>query len=141
MKNPRKMSSSRHLATAVATLFLFTLATEISAAATPWKAGPSTREMENGAVLANDLIFVEGTAQAGPRYYPQAAVFQWDPVTQPGRYRATLRARTEKFGDSTLVLQAWVRRQDGGEGIETGYGVIPTAVASISILKTILTKR
>jgi len=96
-----------------------------------WQKGPSTREVENGAVLENDLVFVKGNGQPGPRYYPQAAVVQWDTLTQPGRYRVSLRARTQRFGASTLVLQAWVREEDGGLVFPTGYGKIPVPVASI----------
>ncbi|HCN07271.1 MAG TPA: hypothetical protein DIT01_05000 [Lentisphaeria bacterium] len=99
----------------------------------PWKSGPDTREVENGTVLENDLLFVKGGVQLGPKYYPQVPVVDWEPVTQPGRYRVTLRARTEKLGASTLVLQALVSRAAGGLIIPTGYGPIPLADASVSM--------
>ena len=99
----------------------------------PWKSGPDTREVENGTVLENDLLFVKGGVQLGPKYYPQVPVVDWEPVTQPGRYRVTLRARTEKLGASTLVLQALVSRAAGGLIIPTGYGPIPLTDASVSM--------
>jgi len=105
----------------------------LAAEGIPWRIWPGTRLVENEAVLENDLVFVRGNGQRGPRYYPQAAVVQWGPLTQPGRYRVTLRARTERFGASTLVLQAWVRKEDGGLVVPTGYGQIPMPVASIPL--------
>jgi len=104
-----------------------------AAHAAGYRTGFGTREVEDGAVLTNDLIFVEGGVQRAARYYPQSAVVHWDPITQPGRYRVTLRARTERFGASTLVLQAWVRQEDGGLVFPTGYGPIPVPVASIPV--------
>ena len=140
MINLRKTACSWYPTRAIAALLLFSFsgaglpAADLSTAAMPWKAGPSTREVENGTVLANDLVYNEQTSLAtGPKYYPQDAVIDWDRITQPGRYRATLRARTEKLGASTLVLQAWVRKTDGGEGVPTGFGVVPTPVASIPV--------
>ncbi|HEY3415319.1 MAG TPA: hypothetical protein VGM23_00415, partial [Armatimonadota bacterium] len=103
----------------------------LGADALSWQIGKGTREVENGAVLENDLVFVQGNGQGNPRYYPQAAVVQYGPLpgTQPGRYRVTLRARTSQWGGSNLVLQAWVRQSDGGAGQGTGYGWIPTPTA------------
>ena len=98
---------------------------------TPWKAGPGTREVQDGAVLANDLVYVQGNGQPGPRYYPQAAVLRWEPISEPGRYEVTLRARTGKHGASPLVLQAWVDGADGGMRYPTGYGVIPVPTAAL----------
>jgi|GEM_PF-1525183 hypothetical protein len=100
-----------------------------AAAVTPWKTGVGTRDTQNGALLANDLIFVKGNGQSGPRYYPQAVVLRWDPITEPGRYRVTLRARIEKHGASTLALQAWVDGAHGGLQYPTGYGVMPVPAA------------
>ena len=99
---------------------------------TPWKMNPGTREEQNGGVLANDLIFVAGNGQSAPKQYPQAAVLYWDPVTLPGRYRVTLRARTERFGASTLVLQAWVREEDGGLVLPSRLLLLNSTTASTS---------
>lgn len=142
MINLRKTACSRRLGRAIAALLVLSLsatdspllATELSAGATPWKTGPVTREVENGAVLENDLLYHEQAGpSSGPKYYPQSAVLHWEPITPPGRYRVTLRARTEKLGSSTLVLQAWVRQSDGGKGVPTGYGIVPIPVASTPI--------
>ncbi len=101
----------------------------LAAAVTPWNTGAATRETHNGAVLANDLVFVQGNGQPGPRHYPQASVLGWEPITEPGRYRVTLRARIGQHGASTLALQAWVDGAHGGLQYPTGYGVMPVPAA------------
>ncbi len=97
-----------------------------------WQPGPSTREALAGTVLENDLVYVKGNGQPAAKYYPQAAVVQWGPIPaeQPGRYRVRLRARTERFGTSPLVLQAWVPKENGGVFHATGYGPIPLPLAT-----------
>ena len=115
-------------------VFLLALAGQRCAAApvpVNWQAGAGTREVENGAVVENDLVYVKGNGQSQARYYPQAAVVQCGPLTgAPGRYRVHVRARTLHWGASSLVLQAWVAQADGGAGEGTGYGWIPTPVAA-----------
>jgi hypothetical protein len=97
----------------------------------PWRTPSGTHEVENGSVLENDLLWHEEAREpSGPKFYPQSAVLQWDAITQPGRYLVSVRARTEKLDASTLVLQAWVDKKDGGLVFPTGYGIVPTAVAS-----------
>ncbi len=100
-----------------------------------WQPGPSTREALAGAVLENDLVYVEGNGQPAANYYPQAAVVQVGPIAgeQPGRYRVRLRARTEKLAASPLVLQAWVPQESGGAFDATGYGQIPIPLAATSM--------
>jgi len=104
-----------------------------AAVVSPWKIWTGTSEVENGAVLENKLVYVEGNGQPGVERYPQAAVLYFDPLTQPGRYRVSLRARTEKLGFSTLTLQAWVDKEDGGLAFPTAFGSITVPVASTSM--------
>ncbi|HEY3396108.1 MAG TPA: hypothetical protein VGM19_00465 [Armatimonadota bacterium] len=72
-------------------------------AADSWQAAPGTRLVENGAVLENDLAAAGPVLQAAP--LPAGAL---------GRYRVTLRARTEKLGPSAASLQATARPASGG---------------------------
>ncbi|MHB9131700.1 MAG: hypothetical protein ACYDBB_11505 [Armatimonadota bacterium] len=77
-----------------------------------WSTGLGTSEVENRTLLENDLTYAPGNGQTGPKAGPKAAVFTWDtiPAGQMGRYRATLRARTEKLGLSSAMLQASVEK-------------------------------
>ena len=106
---------------------------ECAADVRPWKIRAGTSEVDNGAVLENKLVYVEGNGQPGVQRWPQAAVLYFEPLTQPGRYRVSLRARTEKLGASTLTLQAWVDKKDGGLVFPTGHGPIPVPVASVGM--------
>ena len=58
-------------------------------------------------------------------------MLRWEPISEPGRYEVTLRARTGKHGASTLVLQAWVDGAAGGMQYPTGYGAIPVPTAAL----------
>ncbi|MHB9026659.1 MAG: HAD domain-containing protein [Armatimonadota bacterium] len=102
-----------------------------------WQRGPSTREAENGTILVNDLNYVPGNGQPRAEGYPQAPVVLWKPIpaNAPGRFRVSVRARTEKLGPSSLVLQAWVRQEDGGVAHHTGthVGWIPVTITSLSL--------
>ncbi|MDD5706709.1 MAG: hypothetical protein PHR35_12365 [Kiritimatiellae bacterium] len=122
----------------LAALFLLggaTFTPAVAEQALSWQRGPSTREAENGTILENDLNYVPGNGQQAANYYPQAAVVSWPPIptNQPGRYRVSLRARTEKLGPSSLVLQAWVRPEQGGLARATGHGVIPIPLAVLPL--------
>jgi hypothetical protein len=100
-----------------------------------WWQGPSTREVMAGAVLENDLVYVTGNGQPAAGYYPQAAVVQWGPISpeRPGRYRAHVRARTEKLGTSPLLLQAWVPYEAGGVFEATARGIVVSPIAETSM--------
>ncbi|MHB9023132.1 MAG: hypothetical protein ACYC7E_03020 [Armatimonadota bacterium] len=93
-------------------VFLCAFTVPIAAESLGWDAGPGTSEEENGAVLANDLLYRKGNGQNGPKAGPKAPVVQWYiPAGAAGRYRATLRTRTEKLGVSNTTLQAWVDKE------------------------------
>ena len=119
----------------LAGVFSILTVTAATGAEPAWRQGPSTREASGGAALENDLVYVPGNGQPAAGYYPQAAVVQWGPISpeHPGRYRAHVRARTERFGASPLVLQAWVPQESGGAFVATGYGTIPIPAAAASM--------
>ncbi len=135
------MRSLRHVAVCMIVCLLVGQWVEVRCAGaaepTPgvWQTGPTTREALAGTVLENDLVYVEGKGQPGPNYYPLLSVVQWGPISaeQPGRYRVRLRARTEKFGTSPLVLQAWVPQENGGAFDATGYGEVSIPLAATSM--------
>ena len=116
-------------------LTLWLLVPAWSADLPTWDTGGGTRTVENGTVLENDLLFQKGNGQRGPRAWPQASVVQCGPISgaAPGRYRASFRARIAQWGSSNLVLQAWVRQEDGGAGTGAGYDWRPVPVASTSM--------
>lgn len=100
-----------------------------------YQLGASTRVIEQGAVLENDLVYHAGDSQFGVGSYPQAAVVQWEPISgsQPGRYHVSLRARTTAWGGSSLVLQAWVPETAGGQVLSTANGPMPVTLATLPL--------
>ena len=108
-----------------AILFLFICLSGFAAQAVaevPLQLGLTTRD--EGKILANDLVFVPGTHPGQADFYPKAAVVKWGPISAKtsGRYRITMRARIEKFGASTLALEAWVPEENGGLPLGTLKG-------------------
>jgi len=96
-----------------------------------YKLAPSTRLVAQGTILENDLILHAGDAQDAPGNGPLSAVLQWEPLTEPGRYRVSLRARTACWGASSLVLRAWLPA--GGLTLGSAHGPLPVPIAETSL--------